>query len=103
MTPLGAPVEYEVYRSEIPGGQDLGAPVAVLAGDVTSWTDTDVLWGVTYYYRLSSLEGALEGTLSAEVQAIPQGGAPSPPRSSRIQPNPVWAGKLRVLLQLYQV
>ena len=75
----GAPVTgYEVFRATTSGGQDLSAPIATVA--TTSFKDvTDVVAGVTYYYRVKAVNQAGAGFPSSEVAATLMPGTPGPP------------------------
>ncbi|WP_199621103.1 pectinesterase family protein [Paenibacillus alkalitolerans] len=63
---------YNVKRSAVPGG-----PYAVVAEGVTgtSYTDTGLTAGQTYYYVVSAVNAHGESFLSAEVSAEPTGEA----------------------------
>ena len=58
---------YEVYRGTASGGETLLAQV----GDVTSFTDTSVTNGTTYFYRVSAVNSVGEGALSGELSVVP--------------------------------
>ena len=75
----GAPVTgYEVFRATTPGGQDLSSPIATVTA--TSFKDvTDVVAGVTYYYRVKAVNPAGAGAASSEVAATLMPGTPGPP------------------------
>jgi hypothetical protein len=51
----------------VSGGESLLAQV----GNVTSFTDSSVVNGVTYYYRVSAVNSVGEGALSGELSATP--------------------------------
>ncbi len=71
---------YTVYRGTSPGS---GTPVATV-GTALSYTDTDVVVGVRYYYRVSATNALGEGGLSLEAWAVPTNGRPSPPSLSAV-------------------
>lgn len=59
---------YDVYRSTTSGGE-----VRYISGlTTTTYTDTGVTNGNTYYYKVSALTSGLESALSSEVSATPQ-------------------------------
>jgi fibronectin type 3 domain-containing protein len=73
----GSPITgYNIYRGSTSGGETLWANV----GAVTSFTDTSVSNGTTYYYKVSAVNAVGQGALSSEKTAK-RGNAPSPPRS----------------------
>jgi fibronectin type 3 domain-containing protein len=65
---------YRVYRSTSSGAETLW----VTLGNVTSWTDSGVANGVTYYYRVSALNAVGEGFASNELSARPASLATAP-------------------------
>jgi hypothetical protein len=64
---------YKVYRGTSSGGETL----LTTLGNVTSYTDTAVTNGTTYYYQVSAVNAIGEGARSNEVSAQPT--APQPP------------------------
>src|SRR6266550_2109187 len=72
----GSPItNYKIYRGGAPSTETLLTTV----GAVTSYTDTAVTNGVTYYYQVSAVNNAGEGPKSNEASATPN--APPPPPS----------------------
>jgi len=67
---------YRVKRANVSGG-----PYSVVASLLpsTSYTDTTVTNGTTYYYVVSAVNSGGESGNSSEVSARPQGSAPAPP------------------------
>ena len=67
----GAPVTgYDVYRGTTAGGES-GTPVASNV-TATSYTDTSVTNGTTYYYTVAAVNSAGISPRSSEVSATPQ-------------------------------
>ncbi len=58
---------YRVYRGTSSGGETL----LTTLGNVTGWTDSSVVNGTTYYYKVSALNSVGEGALSNERSATP--------------------------------
>lgn len=58
---------YKVYRATVSGGE--GAQPLVTLGAVTSYQDTGLTAGTTYYYQVSAVNSVGEGARSAEVSA----------------------------------
>jgi len=65
---------YRIYRGTSSGGETL----LTTAGNVTSWTDTSVANGTTYYYKVSALNSAGESASSNERSATPTAAATAP-------------------------
>jgi fibronectin type 3 domain-containing protein len=65
---------YRVYRGTTSGGKTLLATLGV----VTSYTDTSVTNGVTYYYQVSAVNSVGEGPRSNEATATPSAPAAPP-------------------------
>ena len=63
---------YNVYRATTSGGEG-AVPIKTGAGG-TSWSNTGLTDGITYYYQVSAVSSVGEGALSTEAQAI--SGAP---------------------------
>jgi fibronectin type 3 domain-containing protein len=73
---------YKVYR-----GTASGAETLVQSGVAgTTYTDTGVTNGTTYYYKVSAVNAAGESPLSAEVSATPQVAAPAAPSNLSATP-----------------
>ncbi|MGQ9710362.1 MAG: alpha amylase N-terminal ig-like domain-containing protein [Anaerolineae bacterium] len=67
-TSVPGAVRYHLYRSLLPGGGY--TRIAEMTGTV--YTDTAVVNGTWYYYRVAAVDGAgLEGEFSEEVAALP--------------------------------
>ena len=64
----GSPItNYKVYRGTTSGSGMLVATIE----NVLTYSDTGLVNGVTYYYRVSAVNDIGEGTLSNEVSATP--------------------------------
>ena len=73
----GLPITgYKIYRGTSSGGETYLTTV----GNVTTYNDTGVTNGRTYYYRVSAVNDVGEGELSVEVNATPKA-VPSAPRN----------------------
>ncbi len=60
---------YRIYRGTTPNGEGT-TPIAVgVTG--TTFVDTGLTNGTTYYYRVTAVNGTLEGTRSAQATVIP--------------------------------
>jgi hypothetical protein len=76
----GSPItNYKVYRGTTSGGETL----LTTLGNATSFDDTAVTNGTTYFYKVSAVNGVGEGAQSNEVSETPQAGAtvPSAPQN----------------------
>ncbi|RLF72932.1 MAG: hypothetical protein DRN55_05090, partial [Thermoplasmata archaeon] len=69
-------VGYKIYCGMRSGGETY----LTTTGNVTTYRDTGVTNGRTYYYRVSAVNGIGEGELSEEASATPQG-VPSAPEN----------------------
>jgi hypothetical protein len=81
----GSPItNYKVYRGTSSGGETL----LTTLGSVTSYDDTAITNGTTYFYRVSAQNVVGEGAQSNEVSATPQAGAglPSAPQNLTAAP-----------------
>ena len=58
---------YRIYRGTSPGNETLFTTL----GNTTTWTDSGLINGQNYYYRVSAENENGEGALSAESSAIP--------------------------------
>jgi fibronectin type 3 domain-containing protein len=74
---------YTLYRGSSSGSETFHQRL----GNVTSYTDTSLTNGVTYYYKVSANNTAGEGPLSTEASATP-GTAPSAPLSLTVARGP---------------
>ncbi len=66
---------YRIYRGTSPGGE--GA-TALATTTSSSYTDTSVTSGVTYYYKITALTGATESARSSEYSANTSGTGTAP-------------------------
>ena len=81
----GSPItNYKVYRATSSGAETL----LTTLGNVTSYDDTAVTNGTTYYYKVSAVNAVGEGAQSNEASATPQAGAtvPSAPQNLTAAP-----------------
>jgi fibronectin type 3 domain-containing protein len=61
---------YDVYRSTTPGGESASTPIPT-NGSGTSFTDTGLANGTTYYYTVAAVNAAGVSAPSAEASATP--------------------------------
>ena len=67
----GAPItKYDVYRGTSPGGESTTPVATVTSG--TTYNDTGLTSGTTYYYEVSAVNSAGEGPKSGEASAAPK-------------------------------
>jgi hypothetical protein len=66
---------YRIYRSTTPGGEG-ATPLATVTS--SSYTDSAVTSGVTYYYEITALTGTTESARSAEYSANTSGTGTAP-------------------------
>ena len=65
----GSPItNYNVYRATTPGGEG-AQPIATLSAATTSYQDSGLVAGTTYYYQVSAVNSIGEGARSAEMSA----------------------------------
>jgi hypothetical protein len=67
---------YRIYRSTTPGGEGATALATVTS---SSYADTAVTSGVTYYYEITALTGTTESARSSEYSANTGGTGTAPP------------------------
>src|SRR5580693_6736938 len=67
---------YRIYRSTTPGGEG-ATPLATVTS--SSYTDSAVTSGVTYYYEITALTGTTESARSSEYSANTSGTSTAPP------------------------
>ncbi len=67
---------YRIYRSTTPGGEG-ATPLATVTS--SSYTDSSVTSGVTYYYEITALTGTTESGRSSEYSANTTGTGTAPP------------------------
>jgi hypothetical protein len=73
----GAPITgYMVYSGTTPGG---GKTLLTKVGNVSTYTDSDVINDQTYYYQVSAVNSVGEGEKSEEVPATPTPGVTATP------------------------
>ena len=78
--PLGSTVtSYNIYRGTASGGE---GTTAIATSTSTSFTDSTVTNGTTYFYKVTAVNTAGEGPASNEASATPAGAtAPSAPQN----------------------
>ena len=72
---------YNVYRGTSPGGE---SSTAIASPSSTSYNDTGLTNGTTYYYKVSAVNGVGEGSQSNEASATPV--APCVPTTTACAP-----------------
>ena len=73
----GMPItNYKIYYGTTPGNYTW----SITAGNVTSYTITNLSNGQTYYFAVSAINGVGEGARSNEASAVPQGKQIAEPR-----------------------
>ncbi|HKX30076.1 MAG TPA: fibronectin type III domain-containing protein [Blastocatellia bacterium] len=84
-SPSASATGYNVKRATVSGG-----PYAVIANGVaaTSFTNTGLTNGTTYFYVVSAVNGAGESGNSAQVGATPQGGQTAPAAPTGLSASP---------------
>jgi hypothetical protein len=70
---------YRIYRSTTPGGEG-ATPLATVTS--SSYTDSAVTSGTTYYYEITALTGTTESARSSEYSANTSGTGTAPPTPS---------------------
>lgn len=90
-SPVSGAQSYNVYRGLFAGGQGQTAYRSGIAA--TSFADTGLTNGQTYYYKVTSASAGAESGLSSEVAGTPVATAPPPPPSPTTVPaSPVMLG-----------
>src|SRR5207237_6854223 len=81
----GGATGYNVYRGTASGSE------ALLQSGVTgtTFTDTGLANGTTYFYRVSGVNAAGEGPQSAEVSATPRVAAPTNLTATAVSPDQI--------------
>ena len=72
-TPGGTVTGYNVYRSTSAGGE---GTVAIGSTTLTTYSDSTVSGGITYYYKVAAVNGSGTGTFSGESSALTFPGVP---------------------------
>ena len=82
----GSPItSYKLYRSTtLLGTYTL---ISSFSGGDTTFTDSDVVNGVTYWYKMSAVNAMGEGAQCAAVSAMPDAVKPGPPTSLSANPS----------------
>lgn len=68
-TQVSGATSYDIYRSSTSGGtfSRLGSEPTVSSGSTTTYSDTGLSAGTTYYYKITSLNSSGESAASSEV------------------------------------
>jgi fibronectin type 3 domain-containing protein len=74
---------YSVYRSTSSGGEGTTAYASGLTS--TTYTDTGVSAGTTYYYKVAAVNSGGTSAQSSEVSATPTGSGSTPPNTAVLQ------------------
>lgn len=81
--PSAGATSYSVKRATVPGG-----PYTVVGSPTSSsFTDTGLTNGTTYFYVVSAVNASGASGNSSEVSATPQSTAPAPPTGLSVNPN----------------
>ncbi len=89
----GNPIQnYTIYRSSSIEDEKF----YVSLGNVTNFTDDNVIFGLIYYYKVSANNTGGESPLSNEINSTTLGYDPSPPLMSAIIPNPNTVGNVSI-------
>ena len=59
---------YKIYRGTSSGGES-STPIATVNGNITTYTDSNVTAGTTYYYKVTAVNSAGESAMSNEASA----------------------------------
>jgi hypothetical protein len=81
----GNPTSYLVYRGTKSDGEAV-APIATLGGTATSFTDTGLKNGTTYYYYVQSSNAVGGSPTSNEISVAPSATGASPTPSPTVSP-----------------
>jgi fibronectin type 3 domain-containing protein len=76
---------YNVYRSTTAGGE--GTTAYTTGVTTTTYTDTGVTAGTTYYYKVAAVNSAGTSAQSTEVSGIPSSGGSGTPNTAVLQVN----------------
>jgi len=81
---------YDIYRSTSAGGTftRLGSEPTISGGSTTSYSDTGLSAGTTYYYKVSALNASGESAASSAVSATTSGGGGGVVPIQFLQPQP---------------
>ncbi|RCG31401.1 hypothetical protein DQ384_11895 [Sphaerisporangium album] len=86
----GAPTSYRIYRGTKSDGE-ANTPVGTVGGTTTTFTDTGLSNGKTYYYFVSAANAVGGSPNSNEVSAVP-GTGPTPTATPTVTPTPTPTG-----------
>jgi len=74
----GSPTSYTVYRGTAEDGEQ-NTPIATLSGTTTTYTDTGLSNGKTYWYQVAANNSVGVSPNSNEVSVVPAAGSTIPP------------------------
>src|SRR5439155_375964 len=81
----GAPItNYKIYRGTSSNGESL----LITVGNVSTYTDTGVTNGVTYYYVVTAVNGIGDSGASGEASATPTAGPTAPDAPQGLHASP---------------
>ena len=83
----GSPTSYSIYRGTATGGEAVSA-VGTVSGTTTTFTDTGLTNGKTYFYNVAANNGAGVSPDSNEVPVSPGATATSPPTPTGLAAKP---------------
>src|SRR6185436_18030466 len=90
-TAVSGATSYNIYRSTTSGGETL-----IQSGvTTTTFTNTGLTNGTTYFYQITAVNGAGESTRSSEVSATPQAPPVAPAAPTGVTATP---GNAQVVL-----
>ena len=81
----GSPTSYSIYRGTISDGEAV-TPVGTVNGTTTTFTDTGLTNGKTYFYNVAANNSVGVSPDSNEVSVTPAASATAPPRPPALRP-----------------
>ena len=83
----GSPTSYTVYRGTAEDGEQ-NTPIATLSGTTTTYTDTGLSNGKTYWYQVAANNSVGVSPNSNEVSVVPAAGSTIPPAPTGLAASP---------------